>query len=742
MNTYTRKTLLASMVGLLAAGGGSGSLAQGGEAATEQGRIDEIVVTAQKREQSLQDTPLSISAITASSLEARGIESGIDLQFSVPGLSLGESNTGPAQITVRGIGMENIFLGGDPGVPIHINGHYIQDTSYILQDFLDIERIEVLRGPQGTLYGRNAIGGNINVITKRPTEEFEAFASLDFGNYSKRLAQISVSGSVAEKFRARIAVSDENRAGYVENISTVGGDNFKDSDYTSIRGVVEYDVTDTLMVAMSGYYFEDFGNNVVARRVTDNPTSSLPGFVDYFAVNGALPNPTVSNPRQVRLNITDDASSRAKGGSVDVEWDMMGLRFRSLSSYNNSDSLLFTDSDGSDVVTVGHDHVSRSHETFSQELQVLSNADDSLNWILGLFYYSENSQSAEIFDWDNLFVADGSKTVVDFTSELRSEAIGVFGQIEYPLTDKLFAVAGLRYNKDKKSNIGGTFIPAFGVADPSGGPLLVFDSDEWSEVTGKFGLNYHVHEDLLLFASFTTGYKAGGYNNQQPVYDPETVDAFELGIKGLWLDQTVQGSFSAFHYDYAEKQEFQRDPSLGIAFITNAGAATLWGMEIEGVANPFPGMMIDLSIAYLNAEYDEFDTLDGLNPGLGVQDLSGNDLPRTPEWKFHIGLEYEWSFGEGMLAARLDAVWVDEQFSAPFNRLDRDLMDSYHRTNAQLNWESDNQLWAASFYVKNIEDDDVLGNLFDGGETTGIPVAVYGHYFSPRTYGVKFSRHF
>ena len=734
-NSTKRKTLLAGLVGLFAAGGTAQVAAQGGEAATSQSAIDEIIVTAQKREQSLQDTALAISAITGEGLAARGIESGLDLQFSVPGLTMGESNVGPAQVTLRGVGMDNIFLGGDPGVPIHIDGHYIQDTTYILQDFMDVERVEVLRGPQGTLYGRNAIGGSVNVITKRPTEDFEAYAGIDIGNYNKRLLKTSISGSLADGLRGRLAMSDEKRDGYIENISSLGGRDFENSDYTSLRGSLEYDLSEDVLVTVAGYYFEDFGNTAVALRINGNPTSTLPGFLNYYVLNNAEPNPSVSDPRKVRLNIEDDVFSRAKGGSIDVEWDLTSMRLRSLSAYNNSKSSLYTDADGSDVVTL-HDNPRRSHETFSQEFQILSAAGSELEWILGLFYYDENSDASEIFDIDNLFVADGSKTVLEIPFDLESTAVGVFGQLEYPLTDKLTAVGGLRYNKDKKTNIGSLFLPAFGL------DITVADSDQWEEVTGRIGLNYHINDDVLAYGSFTTGYKAGGYNNIQPVYDPETVAAYEAGLKGLWFEKAVQASVSAFYYDYEDKQEFQRDPSVGVVFITNAGAATVWGLELEATARPFSALTIDSSIAYLSAEYDEFHTEDGVNPQLGLQDLSGNSLPRSPEWKAHLGIQYEWILGSGLLRARVDTTWVDDQFSAPFNRQDRDLMSSYHRSDIQLSWESESRQWQASIYVKNIEDDDVVANLLDGVATSGLPVPIYGQYLAPRTYGMKLTRSF
>ena len=732
-NSTKRKTLLAGLVGLFASVSMAQEQVDGG--ASAQRTLEEVVVTAQKREQNLQDTPIAISVATAAILEARGIESGLDLQFSVPGLTIAESTVGPAQVTLRGVGMQNIFLGGDPGVPIHIDGHYVQDSTYILQDLLDVERIEVLRGPQGTLYGRNAIGGNVNIITKKPTDEFEASISVDVGNYGKFLSQSVISGALKDGLRGRLAISKEKRDGYIDNISTLGEKDLKDSDYTSVRGSLDYDLTDNILVSLSGYYFENTGNTSNTVVVTPNPTSTLPGFVNYYETNSAEPNPTVSDPRKVRFNGESDGLNRAKGASVDMQWDLGNIMFRSLSSFNQSKFSFTSDLDGSDVVTV-HSFDERSHETVSQEFQLVSSDDSELTWILGLFYYDESSDENENFDWNNFFVADGSKSIFDIFWDLDSTALGVFGQIEYSLTDNLAVIGGLRYNKDKKSALSSIFSPDLGL-DPT---AIVDDDEQWEKITGKIGLNYYINDDAMIYTSFTTGYKAGGYSILQPAYDPETVEALELGLKGLWLDRRVQTNISAFHYDYSDKQEFQRNDFN--AFITNAGTATVWGIELEGTARLFSNLTLDASVAYLNSEYDEFDTQDDINPQLGIQDLSGNHLPYSPDFKVHLGMQYEWAIDNGRLLARVDAVWVDEQFSSPFNRQDRDFMDSYHRTNAQFNWESDNELWHASLYIQNIEDDDVVANLFDTSAIVGLPVPVFGHYFAPRTYGLKLTRQF
>jgi iron complex outermembrane receptor protein len=239
--------------------------------------------------------------------------------------------------------------------------------------------------------------------------------------------------------------------------------------------------------------------------------------------------------------------------------------------------------------------------------------------------------------------------------------------------------------------------------------------------------------------SYSTGYKSGGYNGGQATpYDEENVAAYELGLKSLWSDGKIQTNISAFYYDYTDKQEFGRTPE-GFAKILNAGEVTIWGVELEASAQPTPSLLIDASVGYLNTEYDEFESLDNvINPALGFQDIAGNELNHAPEWKLSLGLQHEWVLGEmGQLVARVDTSWVDKQFSRPFN-LEIDQIDSYHRTNAQLRWDSQDDLWEATLYVQNLTDEDTIDN--QGPQFGG--ALLVATYLPPRTFGLRITRRF
>lgn len=271
---------------------------------------------------------------------------------------------------------------------------------------------------------------------------------------------------------------------------------------------------------------------------------------------------------------------------------------------------------------------------------------------------------------------------------------------------------------------------------------IVMD-DSWDELTWKAGLDYALSDTALAYFSYSRGYKAGGFNVSDPfapAFDPEILDAFEIGFKSLWYDQRLQVNGAAYYYDYSDKQELTSD-ATGFSVWENAGAATLFGAELELVGQVTDNFVFDASVSYINSEYDEYMTTDLENIALGVQDLSGNELTDAPEWQIHIGAQYthQLDSGLGSLTLRGDHSYTDDKFVRPFN-LATDRLDSYHRTNAQLSWLSDDGDWEAVLYVNNLENNDVI-NAFS--ETS--PFVGFLHleaYLPPRTYGFKLKHSF
>ncbi|MEH6519382.1 MAG: TonB-dependent receptor [Halioglobus sp.] len=721
--------------------------------ASAQLMIEEVVVTAQKREESLQDTPLAISAFSETELQDRGIVGAEDLQFYVPGLTFGKTVTRTAQVTLRGVGAENINPGGDPGVAVHVDGAYQQYTGYIAQDFFDVARVEVLRGPQGTLYGRNATGGSINIITKKPTDEFEGIVKLGVGNYSQVKAQGAISGPIIEDtLLGRLSVDTEDRDGYTDNVLT--GDEIDDKDYYSIRGQLEWLASDSLSVNLSAYTYRDDSTGVPLASISPNPSGPLfagldittfqPVFANYYEINNAVPNITIKDRREVRHNTDTEGNEDTDGGTLTITKDFESFSIKSITAYNESDYMNAGDTDSAAEVTFTQSSTG-SFETLSQEILLSSTSDGPLEWTAGLYYYDEKSTyDFDIFLFDTIplntpfvgvpvsFVAGG---------EVDAQSMAAFGQATYAFTDALSATIGLRYTSDEKDLDESVEALAFAIVDfETFGPVIVSESDDWSEPTGKIGVEYVTESDTLWYGSISTGFKAGGFNvsGLQSSYDPETVIAYEVGFKSMLADGRVRLNSAAFLYDYEDLQVFQIE---GVqASITNAAEAEVYGLEVELLALISEEFEIDGSISYLSAEYEEFFTEDPVEPGKGLQDLSGNSLPRAPEFSLNVGLQYTWTFNNSSsLRARANVSWVDEQYFRAFN-LDRDKEDSFTRTDVTMTWTSGDQNWQVDAFVKNIEDEDTVNNIVVSAGTLGS--TALASFSPPRTYGASVTRHF
>lgn len=716
--------------------------------ASEMGMVEEVIVTAQKRSESIQDVPIAMTALSGDALAARGIESVLDLSSFSPGLTVGATSLGQAQVTIRGVGAENITVSGDPGVAVHIDGHYVQSSSYALRDFMDIERVEVLRGPQGTLYGRNATGGSINIITKRPSDEFELSGFMDIGNYDRRLFQGVVSGPLSDNLKARLAVSNETRDGYTKNISGTGRDDFDDSDYISLRSSIVFQPDDSVDIFASAYYYKDTSIQLGWRTADPYPQDPLFGglTVNPYLALGAGTNPSVSDPWTVSLNSAGDGEDKAVGGSIDIDWDLGSVLVRSLSAYNHTEQINQNDTDGSSAVS-WEERDQTINKTYTQELQLLSNNDGPLGWIIGLFFYREDSTWNNDLVLDNLFdPVAGPQTRFALTpAEVEATSYAAFGQLNYAFNSQFELIAGLRYSYDDKRyaqalivDLDGTLLGGSGI--PIGSlPDAPFNTEvdvNWDELTYKLGLNYTPTDDVLFYASYATGYKPGGFFAGVP-YDPEMVKSFEAGVKSQWFDGRVSFNASAYYYDYKDQQLTRRD--FIFVQIINADASTIKGLEFETQAVLSENMSVDASFAYTDAKIDDFDTLDGAFPGLGIQSLDGNRLPRAPKYQLHFGAQYQWSLGEmGSLKGRVDTSWTGEQFYRVFNA-NIDDQSSYFRTNARLSWTSVDERWSADLYVYNLENNNIRANQFVSAPI--VANVVHSQYLPPRTYGLRLGFH-
>lgn len=677
--------------------------------------IEEVLVTAEKRASTVQDTSIAITAYSNEELNLRGIEELEDLQFSAPNLVISHNSQSPVTYAyIRAIGSDQLVAGFDPGVAYHVDGIYVGQPSAMPGDLWDLERVEVLRGPQGTLYGRNTTGGSINIITREPTEDLEVLADVTFGNYDRQRLRGVLGGGIADGVSGRLSFITDKDNGYQKNLAGEDGDQ---TDYSSVRGKLKFELGDNADLLLTAQRFENDGRQSQKRREPFEPVELAPGFVvDVYA--GATPNP--ENPRKVAKDFREKLELENDFLSAKLTWDFGAAQLISTTGYIENEWFQSADIDMSDN-PVQFQEWEMETEQFTQELQLISTGDGPLEWILGAFYFDEDLSTDYFFE---------DSSIAGFTflngGDLETESIAVYGQIGYDFrkTDggPFRIVGGLRWTKDEKSIDEFQMIPQFGV------DLSDSSEEDWDEVSGKLGVDWFLSEDTMAYASYSHGYKGGGFSiGQFDTFDPETVDSFEVGLKSQFLDQRAQVNVSAFYNDY---QDLQVNFLVFTLFTTdNAAEATIQGIEVESTFIPADNLTLNANVTWLDAEFDEYQ----FSPTV---DLAGDTLNRAPEFTFALTAQYDWMLADsGSITARADYYWQDEVYYRVQN-IDRHREDSFSTLDLRLVWTSSDEQWVVDVFMKNVTDEDnQRGLTVSDGLSTGNNSFVT--YYPPQTYGVR-----
>ncbi|BFM14060.1 TonB-dependent receptor [Maricurvus nonylphenolicus] len=713
--------------------------------------IEEIIVTAQKRAESVQDVAAAISAVGGSKLDEMGITDAESLVLAVPGMHFSQSGSN-TRITVRGIGSEQTTVTGDPGVAFHIDGVYQTRASAGSALFYDLDRVEVLRGPQGTLYGRNATGGSVNLISNRPTQEFEGNVEVQLGDYNhQRLRGVVNAPLIDDKLAMRVSAQQETRDGYYENL-TPGADDLEDRDALNLRTQFLYTPTETLDVLLSMNYSNDKGAGNGSKPLGDYP--SPPGNINAFYA-GATENP--DDPWKVRTNGQDKRDNKRKGASITVDWDLGNVALKSISAWQENTVDTFVDADFSDVEII-NENTFQENTQYSQELQLTSVDAGDWEWVAGLYWLQEEN---DVDYWLNdngtglssILIPAGPLaglplySTVDVglddpayfgnRSNVKGNSLGAFGQVSYHINEDVKVTGGLRYSKDEKE--ASIYRKEFGPAPIA--PASSFKKkDDWSSVTWKLGVDWQVAEDSLLYATVSTGFKSGGFLQIEDAdsYDEEEVLAWEIGSKNRFFDNRLQANISAFYYEYTDMQ--LRTIVGTDSIVTNAGEAGIQGLEVELLARPMEGLQLSAALAWTDAEFDEYfddDPHDGLN---SLLDLSGNDLARSPDYTASLNAAYTWDLPWGSLTSSVNYYWSDEVYFSAYNRKDRDYQDSYHKTDINVTFNSLDDVWYATLSVQNLENAEVASNInLDNPTLGGID---YVQWQAPQTVRVSLGYNF
>ena len=660
--------------------------------------VDVIVVTAEKREQDLQEVPIAITALSGETLTATGISNVEDLQFFVPGVSV--TNDSMAIINIRGIGTSAFGVATDPSTTVHYDGVYISRPTTSYQDMFDVERIEVLRGPQGVLFGRNSAGGTLNIISKMPTDELTGTLGLTIGNYGKRTFSGTVSGGLSGSARARLTLVKNDRNGIYRDANV--DRRYQNEDNLAGRATLAFDATDRLEIVIRADASRDRETGYPAIR------GSYPQ--DLVAAGATVP----TEADEIALDTVPRYDIDAWGTSSTIKYDADNLEIKSITAFRSSDVAQVLDVDATDVFLRNIEFV-ESSKTFTQELQVLNTDSGPLRWIVGGFFLNERGQ-------DQIQILEPRRELAIPETNITN-AYALFGQASYEIAERLRLTAGLRYSYEKKDFAYSIILDGSEV--DRGSP-----SASWSAWTPKFGVDFDVNEDVLAYASATRGFKSGGFQlGDAKPFLPEYLWSYEAGIKSTLLDRRLRANFAAFYYDYTNLQVVQY--FNGVASTTNAGRATIKGVEAEFLARPADRLTLTSTIAYLDGRYDVyFDD---------QVSLEGNRLPNAPEWNATLGAEYEASLGSsGSLTLRGDIARRSAAFFKP-NNDPRYASSPTALINGRVSWKPMDSRWEAALYGRNLTNEryatyKAVGTDGVGVSNPNLPLTVFGE---PRQYGLQ-----
>jgi len=699
--------------------------------------LDEILVTAERRTSTVQDAPIAITAVSGESLQESSIFDTESLSYSVPGLIIQRDVVGKA--VIRGIGTENFTVGGDPGVANYVDGAYIARSSTAIFDFFDVERVEVLRGPQGTLYGRNATGGVINVISKAPSEEFEFSGSLTVGNYEAIRAEAAVSGPLSDNVRVRLAGLINSRQGFTENIfpgiEARGLDRLDSKDLFAIRARVDVDLSERFTLELIGDLYRDDSNPPAFWYTDDSlpwqsPTSVFPRDLRTVSQGYEAETPGVDGLEVGQANRQDQT-----GITVRMTWEGDDFTIISTTAYRDIEFDWINDGDGlSDFLVV---YFQRDEsEQFTQELQINSTTDGPFQWIAGAFYLNEDSEGLYAIPLGPAF---GASTIA-YDGTNQTEAFGVFVEGTYTW-DRLSFTAGIRYSDETKdATLDFSFFPLF-TLDPQE------QSASFNAFTPRFVLDYQVSDDVSVYASITRGFKSGGFSlldNPINAFDEEFIWAYEVGLKSEFMERRGQFNTSVFYYDYTD-QQLSQVTNLATQ-TTNAGSSTIWGIEAEFKYLITANLLISANAAYLDTEFDIFCTNDTRNPALPIDaancgdtpNLAGNELPRSPGFTANIAAAYERPISNDLIGfARIEWQHTGSQFFSVFNRPNI-AQDAVNVLNASLGISDADGKWSVRAWARNLTDEEYFSNVFESGVLDNV-VVPQGFVAPPATFGLTVS---
>lgn len=719
-SSYGAATALASVLAILTPASAFAQDSGTDDANDQSRRLSTVTVTAQKREESSQDVPVALTAFSGDMAEEANIVAVEDLARFTPGLNIVQSDAARTRIRIRGVGSQKFDIGSDPSVGVFVDEVYIPRFSGAEFALLDVERIEVLKGPQGTLFGRNTPGGAISVVTKSPSDTIEGFVEAGIGNKDSYSFKGRISGPLSDTVSASLNYGEELQGGYVKNALT--GTTNDETSRAAIAKLV-FEPNSTLSIAASLQYTELKADGILSSSEPTSPNSqTVPLFI--FPPGSAV---TVnSDPFLAEANVDGNLDIKALMPILRIEKDLGGLTLTSISAYRDGEVTALEDFDRTSA-DVGQTAVFEESTTYSQEFRV---SNERL--VAGVFFYKDEAFRRDDFMWKSASLpyalAGGVNTVDSPIVDVETTSWAIFGQYEFDLSDRLSLTLGGRYTEDQKDYTLAAETTASGVP-PVVVPYETSGELSFESFDPKASLEFRATDDVLLFASYNQGYKSGGVQFTafrealaDLVFEPEDIDAYEVGIKSDLLGNTLRVNSSAYFYDYSnlQLQRVEIIDGSASAITRNAAQAEIKGAELDVTWLPTDELLLRAGYNYLDATFKDF-----VLPLTG-DDLSGNVMPNSPEHTLSATIDYQkelsnaWSFGVGA-----DWFWTSEQNHDVFDNDPVTQQDSYNTGQLRMSLTSPNDGMRISVFADNVTDEtyprillrrqtEVLTNYSDG----------------------------
>ena len=769
----SRYTLCAIAIGL--------ALQSSYTAAADSVVLEKITVTSQKREQYINDVSIAVTAFSGEQMEALGFESSTDLIAFTPGVSLaGDIGGQRAIFNIRGVVQNDYADIAEAPVAVYVDGGYLASTQAQTFGLFDIDRVEILKGPQGTLFGRNATGGLVNTITAKPTEETEGYAELTFASFEQKRFEGAYSGALSDSVQGRISIMANKMGNILENVyedgaapdtrlgSVGGGEDGYNDDTKAIRAQLNFDLTANSNLLLSANWADTTksegpyqvvnttevkdadGNVIDVIYAADDPmgcdTIQAGACVDgnfngdpYRPVQGGDFNGNIDpDGSGVKVNkdfaFEDQNKIESKGLAATYEYFFDNFTVTSVTDWKNFTRVIGLDSDQ----TASPELIFQSDGDITQFSEELRFSGDTMNskWVAGLYYlnidtdYVQGLAASPTAGW---LAGEEQNTL----ASIKTDSYSIFGQLDYELTDELVLVTGLRLVQENKSldgqlvqnpNTNDRVIEIDSSATPLVEMSLDNDQSMWS---AKIQLDYSPSSDTLLYAGINRGVKAGNFNaplgGAFSAYDPEVLLAYEAGAKLTLLDGKAQLNSSIYYYDYTDYQSFSWVNNAGVVFNEDAAFT---GAELELFVNPVDALDIMFSVSYTDAVVEDLEVASGI--------FKDTTPPYTPEWQSSGLVRYTWDLDSGALAAQLSGSYQSESFHNARN-FTAHTIESHFKADARLTWTDNQDLWSVAAYVNNLTDSD---HEIIGFDVSGFYGTSQISYAKPRTFGLTVKRNF